>query len=65
MTSTNQRTRYLKLEEKLKEVVGKARGRLVGEAGKIRHMETNLGNLVVDIMRKAAISGKIKRFLPP
>lgn len=44
----------IKLEEKLKEVVGKAKGRLVGEAEKIRRMETNLGNLVADIMRKAA-----------
>lgn len=42
-----------KLEEKLKEVVGKAGGRLVGEAENIRRTETNLGNLVADIMRKA------------
>jgi len=44
----------IKLEERLKEVVGKTRVRLVGEPENIRRMETNLGNLVADIMRKAA-----------
>jgi len=42
------------LEHKLKEVVGKITVRLVGEPEKIRTMETNLGNLVADIMRRAA-----------
>ncbi len=43
-----------KFEHKLKEVVGRTRARLVGEPEKIRRMETNLGNLVADVMRKAA-----------
>lgn len=45
-----------KLERQLKEVVGKTNGRLVGEAEKIRSMETNLGNLVADVMRQSADS---------
>ena len=43
-----------KFEHKLKEVVGRTGARLVGEPEKIRRMETNLGNLVADVMRKAA-----------
>ncbi|MBI2351798.1 MAG: 5'-nucleotidase C-terminal domain-containing protein [Deltaproteobacteria bacterium] len=43
-----------KLGQKLREVVGNTRARLDGEAEKIRRMETNLGNLVADIMRQAA-----------
>jgi len=43
-----------KLDQKLKEVVGRTGVPLVGEAEKIRIMETNLGNLVADLMRAAA-----------
>ncbi|MBI2349226.1 MAG: 5'-nucleotidase C-terminal domain-containing protein, partial [Deltaproteobacteria bacterium] len=43
-----------KIDQKLKEVVGKNRARLVGEAEMVRSMETNLGNLVADVMREAA-----------
>ena len=43
-----------KLEQKLKEIVAKTTVRLVGEPERIRRIETNLGNLVADIMRKAA-----------
>lgn len=43
-----------KIDQKLKEVVGKNRVRLVGEAEMVRSMETNLGNLVADVMREAA-----------
>lgn len=42
-----------KLDQKLKEVVGRTGVPLVGEAEKIRKMETNLGNLVADLMRTA------------
>ena len=45
-----------KFEHKLKEIVGKTRVRLVGEPEKIRRMETNLGNLVADVMRKAGLT---------
>ena len=43
-----------KFEHKLKVVVGKTRVRLIGEPEKIRTLETNLGDLVADVMRKAA-----------
>lgn len=44
----------IKLQQRLQEVIGKTTVRLVGEPENIRGMETNLGNLVADIMRKAA-----------
>lgn len=43
-----------KLDRQLKQVVGKNRTRLVGDPDMIRQTETNLGNLVADVMRKAA-----------
>ncbi len=42
-----------KLDQRLKEVVATSRARLVGEPEQIRRTETNLGNLVADIIRKS------------
>lgn len=43
-----------KLDQRLKAVIAQSRVRLVGEAEIVRRIETNLGNLVADVMRKAA-----------
>ncbi len=42
------------LDRRLKVVLGKSNVRLIGESNRIRREETNLGNLVADIMRAAA-----------
>ncbi len=43
---------YSRLDEKFKEVVGKALVFFDGERERIRYEETNLGNFVTDVMRK-------------
>lgn len=61
-----------RLSEFLDEVVGETAVRLDGEREQVRRMETNLGNLVADVVRETASAdialvngGGIRRSVPP